>query len=157
MSGTRKSQGLGRGYFGVVIWQPKQQVNVGSLWRSAWLYDAAFVATVGRRYSYQPSDTPHTADHVPLFHYDDAADLRRHLPKDCPLIGVELDPEAKSLPDFWHPPRAVYMLGAEDKGLPQEALSICHQLVQIPAVRDFSMNVAVAGSIVMYDRWAKRA
>lgn len=155
MSGTRRSGRRTRGYFGIAVYRPKTQTNVGTLWRSAVLYDAAFVATVERRYKYQPSDTIHATNHVPLNHYDDIDDLIKHLPHGCPLIGVELDARSKPLPSFTHPPRALYLLGAEDAGIPGHVLDRCHQVVQIPGEREWSMNVAAAGTVVMYDRFAK--
>lgn len=144
-----------RGFFGVVVYHPKSEYNIGTLWRAAFLQDAAFVGTIGRRYKTQSSDTPHTANHVPLIHYTDLDDMISHLPHSCPLVGVELDECAKMLPEFSHPERALYLLGAEDHGLPPEVLDRCHYVVQIPTVREWSMNVAAAGSIVMYDRMAK--
>lgn len=156
MTGTRRSSKRSRGYFGIVIYKPKFEVNVGTLWRTAFLQDAAFVGTVGARYrKRQASDTPHTANHIPLIHYTDIDDMINHLPLGCPLVAVELDECAKLLPEFWHPPRAVYLLGAEDNGIPRKVLDRCHYVVQIPTVREWSMNVAAAGSIVMYDRMAK--
>lgn len=155
MSGTKRAGRRARGYFGIVVWRPKSAVNVGTLWRSAFLQDAAFVGTIGARYKQQASDTPHTTNHIPLVHYNDIEDLIEHLPFSCPLVGVELDECAKELPEFSHPQRAVYLLGAEDHGIPPSILGKCHYVVQIPTVRDWSMNVAVAGSIVMYDRMAK--
>ena len=56
---------------------------------------------------------------------------------------------------FSHPKRAVYLLGSEDNGLTRKAMDKCHALVRLPGER--SMNVAVAGSIVMYDRHNKYA
>lgn len=156
MSGTKRSARRTRGYFGIAVLNPKSEVNVGTLWRSAFLQDAAFVATIGKRYQRQSSDTPGTTNHVPLLHYSDFDDLIEHLPHSCPIVAVELDECAKMLPEFSHPPRAVYLLGAEDHGIPQWALARCHYTVQIPCVRDWSMNVAAAGSIVMYDRIAKQ-
>ena len=50
------------------------------------------------------------------------------------------------------PQQAVYLLGAEDNGLPPRVLEKCHRLVSLPSVRTNSYNVAVAGSLVMYDR-----
>lgn len=155
MSGTKFSSRQNAGYFGIVIYKPKFETNVGTLWRSAFLQNAAFVGTVGARYKLQASDTPHTTNHIPLVHYTDIDDMINRLPFSCPLIAVELDDCAKSLPEFWHPPRAVYLLGAEDNGIPRSVLDRCHYVVQIPTVRDWSMNVAAAGSIVMYDRMAK--
>lgn len=153
MSGSKRSARRNAGYFGIAVYQPKTQANVGTLWRSAFLYNAAFVATIGRRYSYQSSDTPSTTNHVPLMHYRDLDDLVEHLPYSCPLVGVELTTNAVSLRSFNHPRRALYMLGSEDHGLPAAVQMRCHSMVQIPTARDWSMNVAVAGSILMYDRY----
>jgi tRNA G18 (ribose-2'-O)-methylase SpoU len=155
MSGTRKAGLRSRGYFGIAVYGAKIETNVGTLWRSAFLYDAAFVGTVGKRYKYQSSDTPNTANHVPLVHYEDIEDLVSHLPFSCPLVGVELDGRAVPLPQFHHPERAVYLLGAEDNGLPASVMAQCHRVIQIPGERDWSMNVSAAGAIVMYDRFAK--
>lgn len=144
-----------RGYFAVGIHRPKRDVNVGGLWRSATLYGAAFVFTVGARYDRQAADTPKTPLHTPLHHYADVDDLVQHLPWSCPLVGVELDVRATGLTEYVHPQRAVYLLGAEDNGLPQKVMDRCHDLVVIPTVRDFSHNVASAGSIVLHDRHIK--
>lgn len=144
-----------RGYFGIAIWHPKHEINVGTLMRHAFLYNAAFVGTVGRRYERQASDTPGTANHVPTFNYRDLDDLIAHLPHSCPIVGVELAGNAIPLPRFPHPLRALYLLGAEDHGLPPNILDRCHHVVQIPGGKPWSMNVSVAGSIIMYDRYVK--
>lgn len=152
---TRRAGKRSRGYFGVAVWHPKSEVNVGTLWRTAWLYEAAFIATIGRRYQKQSSDTPGVGNHVPLQHYADLDDLIEHLPNSCPLVGVELDDRARSLDRYVHHERAVYLLGAEDHGLPARVLDRCHDIVQIATPHPSSMNVSVAGSIVIYDRFAK--
>lgn len=156
---TRRSQRrnlYGRGYFGVAIYRPKTEVNVGTLFRSAHLYGAAFLATVGARYPHrQASDTTHARMHIPMHHYNTIDELIDGLPFSCPLVGVELDPRAVELPKFRHPERALYLLGAEDHGLPPDVIDRCHHLVQIPCVEPWSMNVSVAGSITLYDRHVK--
>ena len=124
--------------------------------RTAHLYDAAFVFTVGRRYKAQASDTPKTPRHTPLFHFDTIDDLVAHLPHACPLVAVELDPRSVPLTEYEHPERAAYLLGAEDHGLPLDVLDKCHGVVQIETVRPQSMNVAVAGSLVLRHRHTAR-
>lgn len=146
---------MNRGYFGVAVWHPKHEVNVGTLWRSATAYQASFVATIGRRYTHQASDTCKTPHHRPLMAYDDMDDLIGHLPHGCPIVGVELSDRAESLTRFRHPANALYLLGAEDHGLPEKVLDRCHYVVQIPSPVDWSLNVSVAGSLVMHDRWVK--
>lgn len=144
-----------RGYFIIGIWQPKRQVNVGGLWRSAGLYGAASTFTIGARYRHQSSDTLKTPKHIPLHHYSDIDDFIEHLPHGCPLIGVELDPRAVPLTTYQHREKAAYLLGAEDHGLPADVLAKCHEIVQIPCALPYSMNVASAGSILMHDRYTK--
>lgn len=148
---------MSRGYFGIGIYHCKTEANIGTLWRSATLYGASFVFTVGRRYKTQASDTTKTPLHTPLFHFADVDDLVEHLPWSAPLIGVELDDRAKPLATHsnnWE--RCVYLLGAEDHGLPQNVLDRCHSLLQIETALPYSMNVAVAGSIILHDRHVKR-
>jgi tRNA G18 (ribose-2'-O)-methylase SpoU len=142
-----------RGFFGIGIYHPKTEMNVGTLWRTAYQLGAAFVFTVGQRYREQCSDTLKTWRHVPLLHYADAGDLVAHLPHDCRLIAVEMG--GRGLVTYCHPERCVYLLGAEDYGLPPIVRTCCHGTISIGAVRTLSYNVAVAGALVMYDRYAK--
>lgn len=142
-----------RGFFGIGIQNTKTEVNLGTLWRSANLLGASFIFTIGRRYKKQASDTMKSYRHIPLYNFETFEDFYKSLPYDAMLVGVELDKRAVMLSSFSHPERCVYLLGAEDHGLTKEAIDKCHSIVQLPG--EFSMNVAVAGSIVMYDRVTK--
>ena len=143
-----------RGYCAIGVFHSKKEVNIGTLLRSAHAFGAAFVFTVGRRYQQQSSDTTKAWRHVPLFHFDSIADLIDHAPYDCQVIGVEIDERSVALPDFRHPERGLYLLGAEDAGLSAEAVEAVHRLVEIPGA-ERCLNVATAGSIVLYDRMMK--
>lgn len=151
----RQSNSSKRGYFGIGIENAKTQVNIGTLWRSANLFDAAFLFTVHKRYVKQCSDTMASDRHIPLYNYADFGDFYSNMPYNCQLVGVELVESSESLPRFHHPERAIYLLGAEDHGLSKEALAKCHKVIQIPTTKPFSLNVAVAGSLVMYDRFTR--
>lgn len=142
-----------RGFFAIGIEHGKTLANIGTLWRSADLFDAAFIFTVHSRYHRQPSDVFKTTMHTPLFHFASIDDLVAHLPHSCPLVGIELHARAKPIESVHHLERACYLLGAEDHGLTKEAVARSHSLIQLPGRK--SMNVATAGSIVMYDRWLK--
>lgn len=146
-----------RGYCGIGIYGSKTPANVGTLWRSAGNMGAAFIFTVGKRYPKQASDTIKAWKHTPLFEWADFDDLRQHAPRDCELVAVEMDDghgyAPKMLPEFDHPERAIYLLGAEDRGIPQDVIADCARMVAVPSTR--CLNVAVAGSIVLYDRNAK--
>lgn len=148
-----------RGYCAIGIYHSKMPSNVGTLWRSAGNLGAAFIFTVGHRYNRQASDTIKAWKHIPLFQWESDDDLFAHVPKDADLIAVEMDDgngyAPRMLPEFVHPERAIYLLGAEDRGIPQEVIAKCASMVAVPSSR--CLNVAVAGSIVLYDRNAKAA
>lgn len=145
---------MARGYYGIGIWHVKTATNIGTLWRSAWDFGASFVFTVGRRYKKQASDTQKTWRHIPLWHFTSLEELRDHIPYDAQLICVELTEDSHSLVNFVHPQRAMYLLGAEDHGLPERILA-GNTCIRIPTARPFCLNVATAGSLVMYDRFVK--
>ncbi|MCM5664370.1 RNA methyltransferase [Galbibacter mesophilus] len=144
---------LEQGYFGIGIQNGKTPENLGVLWRSAQNLGASFIFTIGNRYHKQACDTHKAVGAMPYFHYDTFEDFYKHLPKSALLIGVELTESAELLQDFKHPRRAVYLLGAEDHGLSNEAIEKSHKLIKFQST--LSLNVAVAGSIVMYDRSVK--
>lgn len=142
-----------RGFFEIGIYHSKTEVNLGTLWRSAYQLGAAGIFTIGRRYKTQSSDTLKTWRHIPMRQYNTIDELVETLPNACPLIGIEMG--GLPLSTFTHPERACYLLGAEDHGLPPTIMKRCHYNVSIGAMRTASFNVAVAGSIVMYDRMVK--
>jgi len=59
------------------------------------------------------------------------------------------------LEEFVHPRNAIYVLGSEDHGMPKSVVRDCQEVVSLESVNYGSYNVAVAGSIVMYDRMMK--
>jgi tRNA G18 (ribose-2'-O)-methylase SpoU len=142
-------------YCGIGIMQHKRDYNIGTLWRSAYILGASYIFTIGKSYKKQTSDVLKTWARMPLFHYDTFEDFKANIPYDCRIVGVELDERSVPLKDFEHPNRSIYLLGAEDNGLPPDVLKECHKLVQLPG--SISLNVAVAGSLVLNDRVNKVA
>ena len=151
-----KQPEIDRGYFGIGIYNPKFSINVGTLYRSAFVFGASLIFTLGTRIPTQSSDTYNSYKHIPYYKYLNLEDLKQHLPYDCPLIGIEISNGAETLSKFSHPHRAIYLLGSEDNGLPNKVLLQCHRILQIPSKLPLCLNVATAGSIVMYDRYIKR-
>ena len=92
--------------------------------------------------------------HIPVFEYENFADFNQHRPYGCQLIGVEMTQLATPIKKFVHPKQCCYLLGAEDTGLTQEAIQNCQSVIYLPG--QHSLNVAVAGSIVIFDRINKR-
>lgn len=139
-----------RGYCAVGLVQPKTNINVGSVLRAAFCFDAAFVAVSGRRYSKVPTDTMRFPNSAPLFHTDDILSL---CPHDCEPVAVDLVPGAEMLTDFVHRPRAFYIFGPEDGTLGASITSRCARSIAIPT--RMCLNLAAAVNVVLYDRVAK--
>ncbi len=139
-----------RGYFEIGIYQNKTPANLGTLWRSAFQLGAAGIFTIGHRYPIQSSDTLKTHRHIPLRMFDTFEQFQDARPFNCPLIGIEMG--GKALSGFKHHERAIYLLGAEDHGLPAKILEKCQHIISLESINTNSFNVAVAGSLVMYSR-----
>lgn len=56
-----------KGYFGIGIMNPKTEMNVGSLWRSANILGASYIFTIGKRIPKQASDTMRTCNSIPFY------------------------------------------------------------------------------------------
>lgn len=145
---------MSRGYFEIGIYRGKCVPNIGTLWRSAYQLGAAGIFTVGKRYPQQASDTVKAWKHVPMREYASFQQMRDLLPFSCQLV-VAIEMGGTPLQRFVHPERCIYLLGAEDTGLPEGVRELCHHVVSLPSKRTESYNVAVAGSLVMYDRLTK--
>jgi tRNA G18 (ribose-2'-O)-methylase SpoU len=139
------------GFFEIGIYHTKTEQNVGTLWRSAYQLGAAGIFTIGKRYSKQASDTMKSWRNIPLRNYVDFVDFNAHRPLESILVGIEFG--GHQLSNYVHPKKCIYLLGAEDSGLPTEILSKCDQVISIESLTQPSYNVAVAGSIVMYHRF----
>lgn len=144
----------GEGFFTIGVVGLKNSHNLGTLWRSAFQSGAASLFVVGERYSAQTSDTVKAWRHVPVVSHPDWNAFAAASPYGAVWVAVEMGGEP--LETFEHPERACYILGSEDTGVPDSVLRSCHRVVSLPSVRYESFNVAVAGSIVMYDRMAKQ-
>lgn len=141
------------GYYAIGVYRGRTEHNIGTLWRTAYILGAAYIFTVERKYKKQSSDVVRAWSRIPLFHYDSMDELLKNIPHDCRLIGIELTNDAEELHSFEHPQRAIYLLGAEDVGLPPEILEKCHFVIKLKGIS--SLNVAVTGSIVAHDRVSK--
>ena len=140
-----------RGYFGIGAEGVSKSANVGALLRTAHAFGASFCFTLGTGFDARAGRTADTSDtpaHVPLWRFDSTEDL--HLPKGCKLVGIEIHEDAAELPSFRHPLSAAYVLGPERSSLSPALLARCDHLVRIPT--RFSLNLAVAGALVLYDR-----
>jgi len=139
-----------RGYFGVGVDGISKPMNLGNLSRIANAFDASFFFSVAPwvKLSDAESDTSRAQQALPYYTFGSIEEFR--LPVGCKLVGVEITEDAIELPRFRHPQRAAYVFGAERLSLSDEMLARCDYVVKIPM--KFSINVGMAGAIVLYDR-----
>jgi tRNA G18 (ribose-2'-O)-methylase SpoU len=139
-----------RGYFAVGVDGISKPMNLGNLMRISNAFGASFFFTINAQVTLSDaqSDTSRTEGALPHYAYQTADQFR--LPLDCRLVGVEITDDAVELPRFRHPLRAAYVFGAERLSLSPEILGRCEFVVKIPT--KFSINVGMAGAIVLYDR-----
>lgn len=143
-----------RGYSGIGIFDFRHEVNCGTLFRSALAFDNDFIFTIGRPYKTQSGDTCNSKRHIPCYNYKDCDDFISHLPNGCQPVIIEISDKAHNLKNFAHPERAAYLLGSEGGGIPKKMMEK-YQVVSIPT--KVCLNLAVAGSVVLYDRLSKQA
>ncbi|MGH6682846.1 MAG: RNA methyltransferase, partial [Pseudolabrys sp.] len=139
-----------RGYFAIGVDGISKPMNLGNLMRISNAFGASFFFSVNAqvRLDDVQSDTSRSEGAIPFYAYRNASEFR--LPAGCRMVGVEITDDAVELPRFRHPGRAAYVFGAERLSLSPQMLALCEFVVKIPT--RFSINVGMAGAIVMYDR-----
>ena len=130
--------------------------NLGVLMRSAEAAGLAEIFIVGDP-RYHPGAARGVDRRVPLtwlhdcLELIDLADARGYS-----LVAVQQSPASRRYDLASYPPRPLFLLGAEAAGLPKELMLAAELLVEIPMLGSIdSLNVAVAGSVVLFD-WLRR-
>lgn len=139
------------GYLGIGIYNVKRTHNFGALIRTARVFGADFVFSVGNRNPQEQSSIGAELS-LPLFHFKTLDEFVGAIPVNARLVCVELTAEAIDIRTYKHPPRAVYLLGPEDGTLPDSILRR-HDTVILPGAHP--LNVAMAATVVLYDRVLK--
>lgn len=129
---------------------PKTKENVGSVLRSAYIFDASLIAITGKRFGKCITDTYKTYRHKPFIRTDNLIDI---IPYNCIPIGIEFVKTSQSLITYKHPKSAFYIFGAEDNTLGSRILDHCKDVVYIPT--KYCMNLAMCVTTVLYDRMSK--
>jgi tRNA G18 (ribose-2'-O)-methylase SpoU len=140
-----------RGYAALGVEGVSKARNAGAVIRTAHAFGASFSFFVGgviNKRQITQTDTSKAVKQMPLYLSGHIKDFT--LPEGCSLVGIEIIDDAHDLPSFRHPRAAAYILGGERTGLSAEMISLCDHIVRIPT--RFSLNLAVAGALVLYDR-----
>jgi RNA methyltransferase, TrmH family len=128
----------------LALWRVADPGNVGTLVRSADAFGAGIALSPGCADPTGPKALRASMGalfRVPIAEFDAAAGRRIALVPHggTPLSEVELDGDV------------VFVLGAEREGLPPEVLARCDVKATIPQQGE-SLNVAMAGTIALYER-----
>lgn len=141
----------------LVLYNIRSRFNVGAIFRTA---DAAGVKKI-----YLSGITPApphpkidkvalgAEKYVPFEHHKQTVRLLKKL-KSQGIQLVALEQSKKSVPYYNFKPksRMAIILGSEVKGLPNKILNLADKIIEIPMYgRKESLNVAVAGGIVLFD------
>jgi tRNA G18 (ribose-2'-O)-methylase SpoU len=110
-------------YFEIGIFHPKNDENIGTLWRSAYQLGAAGIFTIGKMPVRQHSDTEDVWQHIPYRRYQTFDQFHQAVPFGCQVVGVEIG--GIPLSSYTHPARCIYLLGSESNGLPKHILDRC--------------------------------
>jgi tRNA G18 (ribose-2'-O)-methylase SpoU len=147
---------LGLRPMAIASWNTTKEHNVGSLVRTAHAVAADEVVLVGdREWNVEAARTAQL--YTTVTQVADLEAFREHmLVRKWNLVAVEIDERAVNLFEAEYPERPCFLLGAEVGGVPEALLADAALVVQIPQWGLVpSLNLAVAGSIVLYDYLSK--
>ena len=144
--------------FAIAAWEISKEHNVGTLVRTAHAAAASEVILLGER-EWNVAAAKTSEHYTEIVQLDADVDaFRAYLgSRGWNLVAVELAESSVNLFDADYPERPCFLLGAELGGVPQELLDEAALVVQIPQWGLVPcLNLAVAGSIVLYDYLGKQ-
>lgn len=143
-----------RGFFAIGIDGVKFNQNIGMLFRAAHAFGASYIFTIGHRYKTNQTDTTKASRHIPLMAFNSAEHFKSCIPRETTIVLIQYDSkQSRSIHNFIHPERAIYILGSEDYGISTDVKQLGNTSIYIPTEQ--CLNVAMAGNIVLYDRQHK--
>jgi tRNA G18 (ribose-2'-O)-methylase SpoU len=140
----------------LAAWNISKEHNVGSLVRTAHAAAVSELLLVGEReWNVEAARTAEL--YTEIVHLPDLDALQRHLAeRRWQLVVVELHERSVNLFDADYPERPCFLLGAELEGVPEPLIESASLVVQVPQWGLVpSLNLAIAGSIVLYDYLGK--
>jgi len=149
----------------LVLYNIRSVYNVGSLFRTADGAGFTMMHLIGitpqpvDRFGRKRVDLAKTAlgaEHSVGWKYHESFDdFLGYFKKEYPMglcVALEQDPKSHSYTDISPDRDLCLVLGNEVEGIPSEITAISDMIVEIPMMgKKESLNVSIAGSIVMYD------
>ena len=142
--------------FHVAVENWQHDLNIGTVVRNANAFLAAAVHIVGeRRWNRRGAMVTDRYQHV--MHHPTIDDLAAWAAGEgLPIVGIDLLPGSRPLPQADLPQRCVLLFGQEGPGLSLEARERCSVVLHIPQFGSTrSINAGVASGIAMYE-WCRR-
>lgn len=147
----------------IIMFNPKYPHNVGAAVRSCSCFDSSLLMFTGDRLieelrrqkgkrGYRLPREERMKGYQDVQIFNDDYPFNR-FSRDVVPVAIEVRANAEYLPNFAHPPNAVYVFGPEDGSVPQIYLKHCQRFVYIPS--NHCLNLANAINVVLYDRMAK--
>ena len=135
----------------VAIENVSQDLNIGSIVRTANAFNVAAVHVVGRR-RWNRRGAMVTDRYLPVDHPRDAAELALHCARHgLAIVGVDNVRDSIALEETILPAKACLVFGSEALGLSEEMLAACDVVVAVTQRGSTrSMNVGHAAAIVMW-------
>lgn len=142
--------------FAIAAYNVSKEHNFGSLVRTAHAAAASELLLVGDRdWNIEAARTADAFTEIRIL--ADAAALLAHIAqRGYRLVAIELADGSVNIFEARYPDHPCFLLGAEIGGIPNGLLDAAEQIVQIPQWGLVPcLNLAVAGSIVIYDYLSK--
>jgi TrmH family RNA methyltransferase len=139
----RRREQAGAADVSVALWRVADPGNVGTLVRSADAFGAGVMLSDGCADPYGPKAlraAMGSTFHVPLPSFELRSAVALVADGGDPLGELELERYS------------TFVLGAEREGLPADVVAQCDATATIPVQSVESLNVAMAGTIVLYER-----
>lgn len=128
--------------------------NMGTIVRNANAFNVATVHIVGRR-QWNKRGAMATDKYLTLQYHATIDDFVVAV-GDRPIIAIDNQPGAVSLPNAELPQNCVLVFGGEGPGLSPEMIAASQTMIEIPQFGSTrSVNVGVASGIVLYE-WTRR-
>jgi len=124
--------------------------NFASIARLCSCYGVSSLIIKGVRYKHSKQDTTKFYKHNSIINVDDLIESK---PVGLIPVAVEITDDAECLANYRHYENSYYILGNESSGIPHEVIKKCKDVIRIPTKH--CLNVAMAASVVMYDRILK--
>lgn len=91
------------------------------------------------------------AEAIVPFEYQEMPDIPHLKNEGYRIVGLEQAPTSILLPTYKSPEKVALLLGEEVHGIPDELLSLCDDIIEIPMTgQKESFNVSVATGIALY-------